>query len=640
MEVPQIPDKEIKRRKLFVLITSICAFMLLSTCNGMAFNAEKNNSKPIATVEAGIFVSKLNQQPVFTFGSKVLDTKDISLNKDSFISYSYRGSEGLPEDLIQAALKAQKKGLHLLIELTKEELKNKNLIEMLGKMSQYNLYFRVSLIPGPEVSQKDYDKFYHYLSEQLSDHHVNNVSLIWYPNTLFLEHQEDRNWDQIDGVGINISNPGDMKKLDQVYKAFAGKKEIIINENIIDANSQNLRQGMAFLNEFYYLLAIKYPAVTAVFQSSNLHQADAKYRKAIEDLKQKSWVTNSVPVTTDKPMFETISSNTVLADQVEFLYRPKNDNYQDIAYVDYKFNTETIIQATRSPFVIRLDTNQLHNGINSLKAIVYNKQLKIIEKNQVYFKVENKNVLPRAKRLGKPYSINQKPIYNRSYIPVLMYHDFAAQVPKGKASNTVAASLFEDQIRTLLNHGYTPVTFYDLNQNLNKKAGLPQKPVIITIDDGYLSNYTIAYPLLKKYRIPATFFVTTGFMGTKTQSPHITWAQARDMEESGLIDIQSHTHKHKLVIELKEEEAVYETSISFGLIEKNLGRRDVKVLAYPQFLNTMDSRKWIKGQGIDLQVTNLAGKKSVTSKQNVQRIHVHNKMSPTELIKIIKKLTM
>lgn len=640
MQIQQKLMKNIENNKVFYLFLCLGIFLLLNIVKDPGIQADKELNTPIVTVQSGVFIEKYNQHPVFTWGSKVSALEDISLNKDTLISLPYHFSEGLPEKAIGQALEGQKKGLHLLVHLTEQDLKNKDFSEMMDKMSHYNLSFWVSLIPEQELSQKEYNKFYDKLWSHLNKNDIQNVSLVLYPAPFFPDSVEENDWDELDGVGVNISIPEDLVKLDKIYTLFADKKDIIINENIIDSHPHDIKKGMDFLEEFYYSLAVKYPSVTLVFQSSDLSRADQKYRLWVDGFKEKTWVTATALETTNIPVFEALARDMVLTDQVEFLYRPQDDNYGNIAYVEYKFNTGTIIQENRPPFAITVDTNKLHNGINSLVTVVYNKQLKIINKQQIYFEVGNENIPPRAKRIGKSYIKEQKPAYTRSYIPVLMYHNFALKVSKDRASNTVSADLFERQLKALLDQGYTPVNFYDLDQYLNKKAGLPKKPVIITADDGYLSNYAIAYPILKKYRVSATFFVTTAYMGIKTGSPHFTWAQAKEMEESGLIDIQSHTHKHLLVNGLSEEEAVYETSISFGLIEKNLGKRDVKVFAYPEFKNTADSRKWVKGQGVDLQITNLATKQSVTSRQNVQRIHVHNNMSPQELIKTIKKLTI
>ena len=78
---------------------------------------------------------------------------------------------------------------------------------------------------------------------------------------------------------------------------------------------------------------------------------------------------------------------------------------------------------------------------------------------------------------------------------------------------------------------------------------MPENPIAITFDDGYLSNYEIAYPILKELNIPATIFIVTSTVGLdessgKVSTPHFTWDQAREMQESGIIDIHSHSHSH------------------------------------------------------------------------------------------------
>lgn len=164
--------------------------------------------------------------------------------------------------------------------------------------------------------------------------------------------------------------------------------------------------------------------------------------------------------------------------------------------------------------------------------------------------------------------------------------------------------------------------------------------MIITADDGYLSNYETAFPILKKYNIPATYFITTQYIGTTTMYPHFTWENAKEMEESGLIDIQSHTHSHLLMSKLSKDEVLYQALISFGLIEQKLGERDVKVLSYPQFYNNKKTRKLLEEAGIDLQVTNLAKRYfSKTQCTDVKRIHVGNFTTPELLIEEIKKVT-
>ncbi|MGI5936172.1 MAG: polysaccharide deacetylase family protein [Oscillospiraceae bacterium] len=131
-------------------------------------------------------------------------------------------------------------------------------------------------------------------------------------------------------------------------------------------------------------------------------------------------------------------------------------------------------------------------------------------------------------------------------VPILLYHHIAR---KGDGKAIISRKLFEEQIRTLHNAGYTTVTILDLIEYVEKGREFPEKPVVITFDDGYLSNYEIAYPILKKYNMKATIFVIGVSMGKSTYKdtgipiyPHFSEAQAAEMVSSGLISIQSHSY--------------------------------------------------------------------------------------------------
>lgn len=91
---------------------------------------------------------------------------------------------------------------------------------------------------------------------------------------------------------------------------------------------------------------------------------------------------------------------------------------------------------------------------------------------------------------AKDYSINQQPTYQQKYIPVLMYHQIKDQIgiTKEEISIGVSITLFEEQIKALLNAGYRPIHFKQLQAYLEGRLGLPNKPFIITTDDGYLDR--------------------------------------------------------------------------------------------------------------------------------------------------------
>lgn len=316
-------------------------------------------------------------------------------------------------------------------------------------------------------------------------------------------------------------------------------------------------------------------------------------------------------------------------------------NSQACTYVEYKLNGFNYTLGSAPSYDVKIDTTDLPDGWNQLLVISYKENSEIKGVKQVIFKVNNNKILgAKAPRRGNSYAVGQVPLYKRNYIPVLMYHDFQEKITKEQESAVVHPNLFENQLKMLIQHGYTPIHFNHLNLYLKGEGGLPLKPVIITADDGYLSNYEVAFPILKKHHIPATFFVTTRYIGVKTSMPHFTWEQAKEMEESGLIDIQSHTHSHQLLNRIPDHEMRHQVGVSFGLIEQHLGQRDVKVLAYPQFYNNAHTRNILKEEGVDLQITALGkAHNPTTAATNIQRIHVTNSTGPEDLIRAIRKLT-
>lgn len=131
-------------------------------------------------------------------------------------------------------------------------------------------------------------------------------------------------------------------------------------------------------------------------------------------------------------------------------------------------------------------------------------------------------------------------------VPILMYHHLSEDVTN---SEMVSPEQFEVQIRALSEAGYTGVSFDELQAYVLRGEPLPEKPVVITFDDGYRSNYTLAYPILQKYGMKATIFAIGVSFGTDHYkdtdyaiTPHFGAAEAAEMTASGLISIQSHTY--------------------------------------------------------------------------------------------------
>lgn len=131
-------------------------------------------------------------------------------------------------------------------------------------------------------------------------------------------------------------------------------------------------------------------------------------------------------------------------------------------------------------------------------------------------------------------------------VPVLMYHHLSEDVA---SEAVVSPSKFESDIKTLKAEGFTGIFLSDLHDYLNGHADLPEKPIIITFDDGYTSNYEHAYPIAKEYEMKITISVIGWSLGRDTFmdgirpiTPHFGWEEMREMLSSGYVDIQNHTH--------------------------------------------------------------------------------------------------
>ena len=156
-------------------------------------------------------------------------------------------------------------------------------------------------------------------------------------------------------------------------------------------------------------------------------------------------------------------------------------------------------------------------------------------------------------------------------VPVLMYHAVSDQT-WGLEGLFLSPSDMEAQLKYLTENGYDPIFFSDL-PHLNQY----KKPVILTFDDGYNNNYTDLYPLLQKYNVKVTIFVIPSSVGGQYS---MTAAQIKEMADSGLVSIQSHTQDHKELASLSADQQKQQFAQSQLAIARMTGRIP-SVLSYP-----------------------------------------------------------
>ena len=163
-----------------------------------------------------------------------------------------------------------------------------------------------------------------------------------------------------------------------------------------------------------------------------------------------------------------------------------------------------------------------------------------------------------------------------SGVPVLNYHQIN---DRDENALTIHTDQFEAEMKYLADNGYHTITPAELIAAWDEGKELPEKPVIITFDDGYVDNYKNAYPILQKYGLKGTIFIVSDYIGTYPN--YLTWAMAEEMQSSGLIDIESHTLSHAQLDQLNsQEELDHQLRDSKQAIDWHL-KKDVRFIAYP-----------------------------------------------------------
>lgn len=159
-------------------------------------------------------------------------------------------------------------------------------------------------------------------------------------------------------------------------------------------------------------------------------------------------------------------------------------------------------------------------------------------------------------------------------IPVLLYH----RIGDTTGPMTVSREKFATDLQHLKNMEFTTIHL-DLFRRylLDPETKLPENPLLITFDDGYLDNYLNAYPILKKHGMTAAFFIITGMVG---EADRLETRHIREMVANGMA-MGSHTVSHRELAEMDDEEAANEMSLSRLFLEGML-QRPIHFIAYPK----------------------------------------------------------
>lgn len=179
-------------------------------------------------------------------------------------------------------------------------------------------------------------------------------------------------------------------------------------------------------------------------------------------------------------------------------------------------------------------------------------------------------------------------------VPVMMYHDILA---KKEVFFDVTPQELEKHFQLIKEKGLTPISLDWLISHLRTGIPLPEKPILLTFDDGYGGHYQYVYPLLKKYGYPAVFSIYINKMDGKTKRSSITWEQLKEMAEDPLVTITSHSVTHpKDLRTLSDDELSKEIIESKQILEKELGK-PIIYFTYPEGKHDARVKQWIAAAG-------------------------------------------
>ncbi|MBD2778540.1 polysaccharide deacetylase family protein [Iningainema tapete] len=185
-------------------------------------------------------------------------------------------------------------------------------------------------------------------------------------------------------------------------------------------------------------------------------------------------------------------------------------------------------------------------------------------------------------------------------VPILMYHDI---LPEKKVFFDVTPQELEQHFQLIKESGATPISLDQLMNHLQTGMPLPEKPVLLTFDDGYGGHYEYVFPLMKKYGYPAVFSIYTKGIGNNVGRTHVSWENLKEMVANPLVTIASHsvTHPDDLT-KMSDEQLQKEIFESKSILETNLG---VKIPYFTYPVGKYDERvaKLVQSAGYQLAFT-------------------------------------
>lgn len=223
-------------------------------------------------------------------------------------------------------------------------------------------------------------------------------------------------------------------------------------------------------------------------------------------------------------------------------------------------------------------------------------------------------------------------------VPILAYHSVSRDPPPWIGSLSVTPAAFRRHLKLIAEAGATVLRVSDFVDAIVRGSGLPERPVLVTFDDGFADFRREAWPALREAGFVATLYVTTGFLeglhrasgATRPPGPWLDWDALPGLREQG-VEIGGHSRTHPHLDTLSAEAARREIEGCKEVLERLL-QAPVRSFAYPHGFHSRSVRDLVRESGFD---SACAVKNRLSSSDDdplaLARLTVRSATTPAEL---------
>ena len=250
-------------------------------------------------------------------------------------------------------------------------------------------------------------------------------------------------------------------------------------------------------------------------------------------------------------------------------------------------------------------------------------------------------ILLASKRASLPASGGGEEKYD---VPIIMYH--AVMKDEGRSGKyVITPEVLREDIEYILDMGYEPVFISDIINFVYSDSPHPQKPIVLTFDDGYYNNYLYAYPISKEYGIKAVISIIGKHTYLQSESgekqaesySHVSWEQLKEMSDSGLWEVGNHTYdmhntgkKNGLLAasgkntEEKNKNIISDITKLQDLIKENVGVTP-KTFVFPFGSYDENTNALIRDLGFEATLSCIEGINEISRGGNTELLYRYNR---------------